>query len=877
MRLACTGLFSWFEKSAVIVTPSRLLASVASQQFTRYQLQRGVQSWQRPSVYSVDAWLTACWQQARYSGSDVAALLSPAQERLLWQEIIEREEPNLFDVRSTARLAIAASRLLAEWQISAGGDLWTDHEDAHHFERWYERFRQQCRENGWVARSDLWRLLPGWIDAGVFERQLTVFAACDVWTPVLEQVKKAFGEYAAVEPLSSDLPTAGAAVQHCSNFAHEIEQAARWARVAFEQDPDRSVGILVPDLIAHRSLVERAFHQVFYPSEALRFIRTSRAIDQDSARNSVFHVNAARALDEHPIVTNALLLLELARPRIAISDAGAILRSPYIVGAAMERSERAFADLRLRRLRDLDVSLRDIQASASECPLLRPAFSQLRKHLASGSPQYLDLPAWSEFIRDLLEVMGWPSTDLNPEEIELLERWKNAVSTLASLGMVSMPVSYQSALAFLRSLLSGETAEQGDWSSPIQIIDSSHAAGIQFDCAFLTGLSDETWPPAVHPSSLVPLTVQRTHGVPGSSRQSIYALRERMTASLFGVAPSVVASFSGRLSPLAEKFVQRDAVAIQEWRGKLPIQSYAPVALDEIDDSYAPPFETGEPIRGGTGIVKSQSLCPFRAFAEYRLRSDTPEEACFGFDSRDRGQFLHKALQTVWDLLRTQDRLRSTPREELRESVRDAVLRAVRDDASSPFHQLTTFAERERLENLILEWLDIERSRNQPFTVETVEQERFYDIPGLRLRLRVDRIDRLRDGTVLLIDYKSGKQTATKLEGDRPAEPQLLVYAAAVDEPVSGVFFGQLKPRELRAVGSGRERHFPGRAANVKKDWDNFMAQSTFNVEQIARGFVSGVAVVDPIKGACDYCSQKPFCRVREMSALAGESELESE
>ncbi len=119
MRLACNGLSSWFEKNAVIVTPSRLLASVAGQQFTRHQLEQGIESWRRPSIFNVDAWLTACWQEARYSSAKIPVLLSVPQERLLWQQVIEREAPELFDVPSTARLAMAAAKVMAEWQISA--------------------------------------------------------------------------------------------------------------------------------------------------------------------------------------------------------------------------------------------------------------------------------------------------------------------------------------------------------------------------------------------------------------------------------------------------------------------------------------------------------------------------------------------------------------------------------------------------------------------------------------------------------------------------------------------------------------------------------------------------------------------------------------
>ncbi|MBV9405108.1 MAG: PD-(D/E)XK nuclease family protein, partial [Acidobacteriaceae bacterium] len=273
-------------------------------------------------------------------------------------------------------------------------------------------------------------------------------------------------------------------------------------------------------------------------------------------------------------------------------------------------------------------------------------------------------------------------------------------------------------------------------------------------------------------------------------------------------------------------------------------------------------------------IVKAQSQCPFRAFAEFRLSAQRPEDACFGFDARDRGGFLHKALQYVWNRLESQDRLCATEAPELREIVHNSVLEAVKDDVSSPFHELITVTERERLEELILDWLQIERARKQPFVVETLEQERSCEIAGLPLRLRVDRIDRLSNGKLLLIDYKSGKQSRNKLECPRPAEPQLWVYAAATGNQVDGVFFGEMKARELRAVGFSRERHFGGVSITVKgAAWDGFLENCTREVERIAAGFVQGDAAVDPIPGACEYCNVKPFCRVNEQRRLEQEPE----
>jgi ATP-dependent helicase/DNAse subunit B len=327
------------------------------------------------------------------------------------------------------------------------------------------------------------------------------------------------------------------------------------------------------------------------------------------------------------------------------------------------------------------------------------------------------------------------------------------------------------------------------------------------------------------------------------------------------------------MAAAAAEFTAKKEGALASWAGQLPLESFPPAALQQFSDGQAPPFVMQGEMRGGTGIIKAQSQCPFQAFAKYRLQARRPEDASFGFDALDRGSFAHKALEKIWQRLESQSKLRGTSPQDLRLLVAEAVAEAVPEKESGPLHQLSVATERARLQELVMEWLDVERDRSEPFTVETIEQERRFEVAGLSLQLRVDRIDRLKNGSLVLIDYKSGKQTKPKLCGDRPPEPQLLVYAASVDSPVDGIFFGQVKPRDVKAVGYSRTRHFKGSATEVKKDWQAYMETSRQNVASLAKEFVEGVAEVRPTGAPCEYCGLKPFCRVNERGTAQQEEE----
>jgi probable DNA repair protein len=641
-------------------------------------------------------------------------------------------------------------------------------------------------------------------------------------------------------------------VRVCNDFADEIEMAARWARVTFERDSQSSIGIFVPDLAKHRSLIERIFDEICYPS-GRRF-------------ESVFHLHAAPALREQPIIAGALLLLRAALKRIPVSEAGAILRSAWIEGAAQERNQRALADFELRRSRELDVNLRDLEWASRRCPQFQNILFRLRQ-VIHDKPATTEFAFWSECFGEILAAFGWPGDrDLSAEEQELVENWKNKLSVLGSLALVSNRVNYAEALAGLKSLLHEPYSIAGDFFSPIQILDAYDAAALRFDHALIVGLSEESSFFAGSTSPLIPLALQRAGEVPGASARSMYANRQQILIDLFSTAPQIWASYSGRVLPVARKFLSEANEEFITWPGRTVMECFAAGEMEAIADTNAPAYRPGGRSLGGTGLIKDQSQCPFRAFAIRRLNARSPEDAGFGLDSRDRGAFAHDALRIIWEQLKTQDALRKIKPLELQFLVHDAVKSAVTVRERGPLHQQLSLAEMNRLAEVILAWLEIERERKKPFRVEVTEQVRALEIAGLRLDIRIDRIDRLNNGKCLLIDYKSGDASAASLDGKRPKEPQLLAYAAAIRDEVDGVFFAQLKPRDPQLIGYGRELHIHGQKPPGKDlIWDEYLQERIAVVERLAASFVGGEAAVDPLPGACDYCDVKPLCRISEV------------
>jgi ATP-dependent helicase/nuclease subunit B len=866
---------------ALVLTANQRLSRTLRRMYDEAQARAGRRVWNSARILPLAAWLRQTWSEAALCGGlEPRFLLSDCQAEAIWRRIIESspESAELVGVREAAVSAVEAWRLMYAYRLPWNEALFAAHDDWAAFFRWAAAFRRECDEHGWidearvadrVAEAAATRCIP--LPPSV------LLAGFDEFTPQQQLLLDALGsagcapQTLAEAPASPEITRTSAA----DTFA-ELGAAAHWARALLESGASRA-GIVIPRLAALRDDVERIFEEVLHPE---------RRSSPDAPAPAAFHISAGRPLSAYPIIAASLNALELGAPGLALNQAGCLLRSPYLAGGDAEATSRALLDVALRRLRRAEISIDTVRqfATRQDATYYSPQFAKLLDACAAvrtGFPKAAPPSAWARSVDLMLQAAGWPGDrTLNSVEYQAAGRWRELLERFASLDIAARDWSAGRAFARLREL-AGETRFQPeDEDAPLQIMGVLEAAGASFDHLWITGLDDRSWPSPARPHPFLPLSLQRRHKLPHSSPEREMEFSRQALARLKSSAPRIVVSWPEREGD----FELRPSFLIEAAPFKplsSPPASIRRARLEVIED--AAPALAAERASGGVSILKRQAECPFRAFAEFRLGAKPLEAGELGISPADRGSAAHRALELLWARLESHARLMALAPEELERIAAECAREALRRDGlrGSEFQRRFVDMERERLARLLLEWLQLERSR-RPFTVARREEKRSFEIGGLTIDGRIDRVDVLDDGREIILDYKSNAPSVAAWNGERPDEPQIPFYAISNPSMIAAVAFGQLAPGAVRFKGYAEQedllpgaKSFPG--AHDAADYDSLeqlIAAWRPRLERLAADFRAGRAAVDPKDGdkTCSNCHLGGLCRVRDTGGgAAGE------
>lgn len=888
----------------IICATARLVRGMALREQQQAAAQNRAQ-WSAAHATTLPMWLDGVIEQASLLGllpDDALPLtkLSALAEAHLWEQAIndclaKHETRDLFDVRAMAQTAIEANDLMLNWQIS---DADINHafmsQETRQFLRWRSVFNGMCVKQQAMPASQLMARQISLLDQYQMAIQTAIklpkcieLAGFDRITPLEQSLFDCLAGYGiTVERTRDKYPSPAQVTCHgLADLNAECRAAVAWAQQQLAVYPQAQLAIVSPALANVRRLLTDLLDDAFHPQTLHgSLLELPRCYD----------FSLGLALAEYPLVQSALQLLNLASHKASLQfeQVTALLLDHYW-GLPVERDARARLDAHLRKHLNasyrLDSLIKQVSHWQNEGLALSGLLDQLHK-IAAFQSKPAQLPSvWLAEFTALLDDLAWAQTrPLSSHEYQTQQAFYKALEELASLdgllGKVSAPLALQKITVLMRRTVFQPEA-RGD--THIQLLGLLETPALQLDALWVMNMNDQHSPAPVKLNPLLPAQVQRDLATPNASAAVQSQFAALVQQRLLHSAAKVVFSYALkeddrelRASPLL--------VGLPHSQASLPSMATlaerlaVPERMEYLDDGMAPPLAIDEKIRGGVKLLATQAVCPAWAFYQYRLGAGKLQTPVDGLDSMTRGSLLHQVLQFFWQDCQTLHRLQAMTAEERRLAIDAAIakgLEANRLDGQHLYLPAQVLQiEQKRLRQLLNDSLDLECQRAD-FSVQDCEKKFNLNLEGLPLNLSIDRIDRLADGRLVVIDYKTGNRVDYKSWADaRIAEPQLPIYAvlALQGQEVAAVCFAKVRSDESKFAGLAVEAGLlpkvlditekrSNKAFNGYADWQALLDHWHASLTAIAAEIKAGEAGVLVNKESdFVYCDVLPLLRLPE-------------
>jgi probable DNA repair protein len=753
--------------------------------------------------------------------------------------------------------------------------------DAEIFSQWLAEFNMRCEADGLLSTAQLPLELLARLQHESVERVPLLLSGFDRILPTQRSFLEAWGRW---ELEVNDRPAAAAAYYAVPDAGAELAACALWCRRHLDQNPDARLLIVSQDAGLRRGEIERAFH---------------RHLGRSNGSVSPLEFSLGIPLAHIPLARGAMLLLRWLNQPILEHELDWLLSTDSTSEGRADTAalQHYMQEIRRRNQQRPSWTL-EAFLNAQPGGLKVPESWSRRMLTAARMLQEAEKqPAlgWAALIPRIMKEAGWPGqSPMASASFQALDHWAKNIEECGTLGYDEQTLSWPVFHSALARQLENTLFTPESQGAHIVVTGAVQSGGLSADGIWFLGAEEDTWPlnGTVHP--FLPNFLQKEHCMPHSSTELDSELSQIVTARLVHSTAEICFSHAA-LRSKADANPSR--LAIQYAGDPVRLPSYlvpVPSPLPSarlFEDGSQVPF-TPAKVTGGSSTLTLQSQCAFKAFATARLAAQSWDAAETGLNPRQRGELVHAILNSAWggpttNGWQTSDELATLLSAEGTDGVEKFVAGHVqsvlqlklspklRERMPGRYLQI----EEKRLVQLITEWLLYEATRAR-FVVGRVEAKTAVTIAGLEFDLRLDRLDTLEDGTKLVVDYKTGAASPSKWELPRPEDVQLPIYSAfAVEqEACGGLVFASLRTGELAFSGKVRQSValLPNlsRASSLVKNplTNEHLEEWRSAVEQLARDFISGRAIVNPRDSTttCEHCTLKSLCRIEDNRPKCG-------
>lgn len=906
--------FAHFSSKDIVITPNRRISAWLNRQLDSYKVQcnESETTWQSINIIPLSTWLDGLYEEARDIASvdtqwaslpvsmGLAALvLSPTQEKAVWEQVIANQEKDWIKPEGAAKQALQAWAVLNRWSRTEAMSEWDINDNTHLFQSWLADFKNRCNEKGWISQVESLAIIKDCIEAGILTINGSLsFYGFDELEPavkgILSAIEKKGGSYChlAFENVSNT------SVSRCyQDKDTEIEAALQWLVTSNAKKPKANYCVVAPDIADDRALIERVCKRLLQPTN---FVHPG----ENTWRNRI-NVSAGSPLGSFGVVADAVLLLEMLCNPLVREGWGTLMRSPYWIAGSQRFSRCSqFSDTLVEAkaeklsVESVTEKYQELFKSDNKSPEYASRHGEGKDPLLEGLEQAALLSVsgkksfseWSTIMPQLLYKLGWPGKrSLSSQDYQLKEKFFEQIHLLALFDEVAPKVSLVQALRRLKTALSETMFQIKTEQAPMQVLGVLEASGLHFDGIWVLSSDDQHWPASPAPNPFISQHLQRAEGMPNASAEKELAYASFILNAFTKTSSSTIFSWhllqgdsEFNISPLLAGYPVED----------LPVEDLTPAFTDTHEglldipldnplvykvDDIAGELPEGSKVKGGASIIKAQAQCPFRAFALYRLGAKSVDPMEEGLSPAERGELLHGCLENFWRVCVSSERLHQwiEEKETLLKHIESSVSNAITSfcESTPGINEVFLTLEKTRLERLVLYWLVNVEAERTSFIVTSLEQSETLPVKHLEVTVKADRIDLVEGQYTVIVDYKTGQKSRTAWKGERPDDPQLPLYAIKHRKDVDGVVFAVVKQGESAIKGEVDDAVTLLKGRGTKsighvEDWPKHMEGWDVVLSKLAEDFSAGVAKVDPKKAtSCDYCELTPLCRRKEESS----------
>ncbi|MBK2125605.1 PD-(D/E)XK nuclease family protein [Fangia hongkongensis] len=832
-------------------------------------------------VFGFRAWQQLMYQQMLIENKGALELLSNDESSYLFELIISKDE-SVFSIGKKERALIeSAYQMMCEWNMPLSSlNDYTENVNVANFLRWSEEFDRYCQRNNVIHEAKLasYLLEMNALESFVATKEIrqVFFVGFDTFTPMMVQLIQSLASLGvsvnywqlATEEKSSSYYYA------FENDEKELEAVSREVERLHKNEPDLSIGVIVPDLQRQFRTLQRVFDQALLPEE----IKAQLSID-NSLRPYV--ISGGVPLAEIPVISQLLLWLHLDDMQDC-SKFFLALCSPYIKGAPEYQAARQqlvyqFTDKMMAQSALKEALSMDLFTSAMDESLLM-LLQECSGLLMANEHKRYSAYEFIALLKKLIKVIAWPGEMvLDSTEYQAVNKFYLAINNLMKFERMALNLSYRDWVYRLQALVQATVFQtESNLKAKIHILGVLESSEIAFDRLYVIRMSDANWPSLTPANPFLPIGFQREHNMPHSSSEKELEFAESVTKRLLNQSKDVRFSYA----MLSQKMLQLPSpllseIAVEQKEIELN-NSLVSIVLKECKNKLSSlDAEEKTSLKGGSSVLKNMAECPYRAQLVHRLCIKPFPSYKKQLDSLEKGVLIHYVLESVFRVIKDASTLKS-----LNEGELDALIREHVDSALLVHQAYLLFVpdfmrevERKRLIELVRNWLQYEKLREVDFEVVALEKRVDVKIFGVNLSLRVDRVDRLVTGHTVVIDYKTSKKFELKRLLDTPVtEPQLPLYAVFEDADAIAVALVNAAKVEFKALSNTSSwisenvpKAFPrGVRHDLAKELEAFSdlkAHWRGNFESLMQAFASGDDMLKPSAHTCRYCDFGRICR----------------